>query len=151
MKLINGLLNYSVPWTLPDMYLFTGNSTVKKNGANVMGRGAARQVRDSFSGIDQIFGYELTQLPGANLIWVVKDESADDASYLGWFKVKQNWYEPASIHLIQESTLQLWDQALKQSERTFHMNFPGVGNGQLAIEKVLPIVEQLPDNVLLYR
>jgi hypothetical protein len=133
------------------MYLFTGNSTVKKNGANVMGRGAARQVRDHFNGIDQLIGYELTQQPLAHILWIARDENTDDASYLGWFKVKQNWYEPASVILILESSLQLTAWAKTYPDRLFHMNFPGVGNGQLNIEQVLPIVEPLPDNVLLYR
>ena len=45
MKLIKGLLDYSKPWTIPNIYLFTGNPIVKANGAIVMGCGAARQVR----------------------------------------------------------------------------------------------------------
>jgi hypothetical protein len=146
MKLINGLLNYSVPWTLPDMYLFTGNSTVKQNGAIVMGKGAAKHVRDAYPGIDKVFGNMLQHNPGAHILLANLDQQ-----YIGWFKVKEHWAHAASLELIKVSTEELKDSANERSHLTIHMNFPGVGNGQLSIENVLPIVEQLPDNVLLYR
>ena len=31
-----------------------------------------------------------------------------------------------------------------------HMNFPGIGNGKLIPEDVMPIIKDLPDNVKVY-
>lgn len=39
-----------------DLFLITTNSTLKKNGALLMGRGIARQARDLFPGLDLALG-----------------------------------------------------------------------------------------------
>ena len=70
MKLVHDKLYYTVGWTLPEVFLFTGNPVIKKNGAIVMGRGAAREIRDHYPGIDLSFGTILTKKPNANLAWV---------------------------------------------------------------------------------
>lgn len=43
------------------VYLFTGNCYLKANGALVMGRGAALQVRDAYPGIDKLLGRLIRQ------------------------------------------------------------------------------------------
>jgi len=147
MKLINGLLNYSVPWTVPDIYLFTGNPIVKANGAIVMGRGAARQVRDLFPGIDKVFGSQITIHPHVSIIWLKGAEH----QYIGWFKVKEHWKLPADLSAIAASANALAITATAYANRVFHMNYPGVGNGKLTEADVSPYLEVLPDNVLIYR
>jgi len=146
MKLINSLLDFRDPWELPDVYLFTGNPVIKKNGAIVMGRGAAKQVRDCYPGIDKIFGDELSKDPHLNILILGKGKRR-----LGWFKVKEHWKEPAQLSLIAESVTKLTTLALDRTDLRFHMNYPGVGNGKLNISAVAPLLESLPDNVLLYR
>lgn len=147
MKLIQGLLDYSTPWTLPDVYLFTGNSYIKNNGAIVMGRGAAKQVRDTYPGIDKLFGEVIEKKPHLFLTWV----SLPNEQVIGWFKVKRFWSENARIELIKASTKALKEVAEPRSTITFHMNYPGIGNGGLTFEDVQPIVETLPDNVWIYK
>ena len=146
MKLIHNLLDYSVPWQLPDVFLFTGNPVIKRNGAIVMGRGAAKQVRDTYPGIDKSFGVVLTKKPEAVLAWV--SVAADQ--HLGWFKVKQHWQNNASLELITYATEALMRVAETHPATTFHMNFPGIGNGKLNSNAVLPILHALPDNVWVY-
>lgn len=46
-----------------DVLIVTGNSTLKSNGAVVMGRGAAMQMRDRFKDIDKEFGALIKQSP----------------------------------------------------------------------------------------
>lgn len=147
MKLIHKLLDYSKPWTLPDVYLFTGNPIIKKDGAIVMGRGAAKQVRDTYPGIDQSFGMIIQRKPQTNLAWI----SLPNDMHLGWFKVKNHWAEQANELLIKDSTEILDRIANKHRDKTFHMNFPGIGNGKLGIDRVMPIIELLPDNVWIYK
>lgn len=147
MKLIEGLLDYGKPWTMPDVYLFTGNSTVKKNGAIVMGRGAARQVRDTYPGIDESFGLILKAKPLKHIAWT----SLLNEQHIGWFKVKDHWAEAAKIELIQASTERLRVLATKKPNITFHMNYPGIGNGRLSIADVSIVLSLLPDNVRIYK
>ena len=147
MKLIEGLLDYGKPWTLPDVYLFTGNGIIKKNGAIVMGRGAAKQVRDTYPGIDESFGAIIQRKPNANIVWV----SLPNDQHLGWFKVKDHWIEPAKLELIQISTERLRVLATNKKKITFHMNYPGIGNGKLSIADVGIILSTLPDNVRIYK
>lgn len=149
MIIVDKLLDYTKPWSLPEVYLFTGNSTVKNNGAIVMGRGAARQVRDHFPMIDQSFGNIIKHRPNAHLAWI----TLPNEQHIGWFKVKDFWRDPAKLELIRKSTKLLASIANRHlnPELTFHMNFPGIGNGRLEYDSVLEIVSQLPDNVYLYK
>jgi len=149
MILIEGLLNYSVPWQLPDIYLFTGNPVVKRDGSIVMGRGAAKQVRDSIPGVDLLFGMGIIENPTANLLWT--STSGVPETRLGWFKVKTHWKDPAEMSIIEESVEQLAAVATARPHFTFHMNYPGVGNGRLGVQDVQPLLEKLPNNVLIYK
>lgn len=146
MKLINSLLDYSDPWADPDIYLFTGNAVIKKNGAIVMGRGAAKQVRDRYPGIDLVFGKHLKEEPHLNVLILGKADRQ-----LGWFKVKDHWKEPAKLSIISKSVTKLTTIAMENPDLRFHMNYPGVGNGKLNVGMVAPLLQALPDNVLLYR
>jgi hypothetical protein len=147
MKVKSGLLNYISPWNYPNVYLFSGNNTIKKNGAVVMGRGAARQCRDRYPGIDHAFGAALKQDPYAHLLWLELYHN----QHLGWFKVKHAWNEPAVRRLIERSASELAIEAEKRRNTIFHMNYPGIGNGTLDIKEVEPLLACLPDNVILYK
>ena len=147
MKLIRHLLDYSTPWALPNVYIFTGNGSVKNNGAIVMGRGAAKQVRDSYPGIDKKLGMHISLCPQAYFFHIA---IASD-QFIGWFKVKNHWQQPADLKLIELATTALSLHASEYPIHTYHMNFPGVGNGRLNDSAVLPIIESLPDNVWIYR
>ena len=147
MKLIDGLLDYSTKWTLPNVYLFTGNAIIKNNGAIVMGRGAAKQVRDSYPDIDKSFGAVIEARPNTLIQWV----SLPGDQHIGWFRVKNHWRENAKVELIQMSAERLSDIANKHPDVTFHMNYPGIGNGKLNVEAVQRHIEKMPDNVWVYK
>jgi len=147
MKLINQLLDYTKPWNKPDVYLFTGNPIVKQNGAIVMGRGAAKQVRDTYPGIDMQFGQKIQAIPEALIVWV----KVQNDQWLGWFKVKHHWQNAADLELIRESCRLLWEIAMEQPDIQFHMNYPGIGNGKLTEHEVGHMIHFLPDNVLIYK
>lgn len=144
MKLVKGLIDYSVK---PDntILLFTGNAFIKKNGALVMGRGAAKQVRDLYPGIDKDFGTEIRK-------------SADPWNYgvvllpcnIGVFQVKKDWFDKADLNIIKRSVKKLKWMAMYSAVHDIHMNFPGIGNGKLNREDVLPLLQDLPDNVVIY-
>lgn len=91
MILIHQLLDYATPWSLPNVYLFTGNGIVRKDGGIVMGRGAARQVRDLYPSVQYILGRSITKKPLAKIMF----GTIGKAQWIGWFKVKYHWGDPA--------------------------------------------------------
>jgi hypothetical protein len=147
MKLINGLLQYHKPWKLPNVYIFTGNPIIKNNGTIVMGRGAAKQVRDSYPGIDRDIARAITRTPTRHVIW----HAIAKSQWVGWFKVKDHWADPARMTIIVESVKQLRMVVEEFPDHIFHMNYPGIGNGKLPIEAVERAISVLPDNVWVYR
>jgi len=147
MKIIDGLLDYSKPWGRPDLYLFTGNAAITHDGRLVMGRGAAKECRDRYPGIDREFAAKIQAKPEKHVLWI----ELDTEQILGWFKVKEHWADDASLRLIQQSVAALNALALRRDDRQFHMNYPGIGNGRIPENMVEPLLQCLPDNVLIYR
>ncbi len=141
MNIVNNLLDYSTPWSLPDVYLFTGNPIRRKDGAIVMGRGAALAVKSAYPQIQ--YGFQGNK----PLRW----ETITDKQHIGWFQVKEHWAHPAQIELVEQATLALEKVAYNRPNINFHINYPAVGNGQLTESQVAPILDLLPDNVYVYR
>lgn len=125
-------------------FIITTNAIVKRNGALVMGRGIAQQVRDRYPGIDVECGraIERGQYPDQQY-GLILNVSGD----LGLFQVKRHYKDVADIHLIHYSTKMLYAHATQHPDLTYAMNFPGIGNGKLAYNDVKPWVDSLPNNV----
>lgn len=143
VEIIDRLLDYSEDWTLPEVRLFTGNPIRNKSGGIVMGRGAARQVRDTYLGIDKLFK---TDKP---VTWV--EVPGKSQQWLGWFKVKHHWKDEACLDLIKESADFLAAIANLRPGHTFKINAPGIGNGKLQWSDVEPLLQVLPDSCLVYK
>lgn len=142
------LLDYSRKPAAGHEYVFTGNAYVRADGALVMGRGAAKQVRDLYYRVQ----YELGEKVNIDSRYhLLRSESAGFPIWV--FQVKTHFKSNADIGLIKESTVVLKFVATTYPETTFHMNFPGIGNGKLANKEddIYQILLQLPDNVIVYR
>ena len=142
MQIVNARLDYRTPWKFPVVQLFTGNDTRRRDGAIVMGRGAAREVRDRWPAVQYGFHGDLP----------VRFESIATDQVIGWFQVKRHWGDQADPALIKRSAEYLaWivQQPLNQ-RLEWHMNYPGIGNGRLTRDVVEPLLQVLPDNVYLY-
>lgn len=133
--------------TSGDIYLVTTNSYIRKDGALVMGRGAARQLASRFPTLPYELGKRITHLGEYNI--GVITQTNDKQLSLGAFQVKYNFADAADLDLIQRSADQLHDLAVRDG-RIFHVNFPGIGNGRLKYDDVLPIMQDLPDNVCVW-
>ena len=133
-----------------DYKLITTNSVLKKNGALVMGRGLAKQARDSIPGIDKQFGQWIQEFRNETGHWtyglLLPKPGFENADF-GIFQVKYNFSEAAILELIVYSTGMLAERARNEPNKTFALNFPGIGNGGLEYDTVKPIVDLLPDNV----
>jgi len=150
MILFEGNLDYSRASHDPsNVYLFTGNSYLKKNGALVMGRGAALEVRDMYPGIDRQFGYAIQKVcPPLGFYGLIV--GSEIRPNIGVFQVKHRYNDKASLELIRGSVESLQEYA-QGFDRAIYMNYPGVGNGGLLQTDVAPLLASLPDNVFLYK
>jgi hypothetical protein len=130
-----------------DYFLFTGNSTVKSNGCLVMGRGLARQVRDAFPGVDLKLGEAIDQTCYREASSPTRSQTNRKyhliiGQKLGVLQVKTRYDWPANPGLISDSLGVLRKYLEMQPEQTFFLNYPGIGNGQLAREDVAPLLDE---------
>lgn len=127
--------------------LVTTNSTIKTNGALVMGRGAALEAKNQFPAIDIHLG-EL--VAGRNKYGVVILQPYANGMQLGAFQSKYSYAQNSHAGLIAYSANMLWVLAMAMPWQRFAMNYPGIGNGRLHKSSVEKIIRILPDNVFVY-
>jgi len=134
-----------------DLFLITTNSTLKKgNHALVMGRGIARQAKERFPGLEVALGRHIQALCGNQGVYGLLVSPRWPAAKLGAFQVKQHYSQAASLELIRRSTAALCAWCAEHPIATVAVNFPGIGNGRLCREAVLPIIAQLPAQVTIW-
>lgn len=133
-----------------DLFLFTGNAALNGEGELVMGRGLAWEVKTKFPFLPKVFG-EMIGINNSMLTYgllIPKHHVQARASRIGVFQVKNHWKQDAKLSLIQSSVNHLINYlAMFPGMTSIALNFPGIGNGRLKREDVLPIVQRLPDCV----
>lgn len=133
------------------LLLVTTNSTVRNDGALVMGRGAALEAKERFPTFPFWLGEQMRHYPGGiyGVLWGYQDEQLRrSGTQLGAFQVKIHWRDDASLLVIAFSAGQL--ALLSQRHTRIAMNIAGTGNGRLNAHDVLPILEPLPPHVHIY-
>ncbi len=132
------------------------NSFIRKNGELTMGAGFALAAAQHYPHLARQAGFALG-FSGLHLrrfgFRIVTNSPKTDGkpTYVGLFQTKLHFKDPSSVDLIAESTDQLRQYALKGKHHTvLHLPFPGVGLGGLAEAEVMPILEDLPDNVVIW-
>lgn len=143
-----------------DYICFTANSFIKNNTALVMGAGFAKTIKDKFKDIEFKFGklisetkdfvkvhrtpYDILKrdFPKFGLVFV---------DNIGAFQTKYSFTNNSTVELIQFSTEKLKEFAENNPDKTIGLVYPGIGLGRLQEGQVLPILEILPDNVLIYK
>ena len=130
-----------------DLFLITTNSTLKKNGVLVMGRGIARQARDRFPGLDAALGRVIARRCGNRGEYGLLVSPRWPVAKLGAFQVKTDYARPAALSLIRQSAIALLSWCEEHPGAAVHLNCPGIGNGGLARAQVLPLLTSLPANV----
>lgn len=129
------------------IFMITTNPVIKNNGGVVMGRGIAKQAKDRWKRLPFVFGKNL-QKSGYRNIGRIGDFNGTS---IWWFMVKSHWAENAKLDIIQASTDMLDENFGNGIEKELRLrvdlNFPGIGNGGLEREAVLPILQKLPDNI----
>lgn len=138
-------LNYSRGIVGNEIYMFTANSTIRANGNLVMGAGCARSVRDFYQGIDKQFGEKIVHLQEFNVTFVKWKEQ-----WIGAFQTKLHWQKQSPMYLVRDSIDKLSRIANERPQWIFHLPCPAVNHGGQSVDDILPLLEQLPDNVIVY-
>lgn len=132
-------------WNGVDYFCITTNAIVKRDGALVMGAGIAKVVRDKWPGVDQAIGTAiLQQCSNGGIYGFLLGRK------LCAFQVKRHFKDEASPELIQRSVQELTAHAQANPDKAYALNFPGIGNGKLKYDDVLPLLEPLPNNVTVW-
>lgn len=125
-----------------DFVGFTANSTITQDGKLVMGAGTAKIVRDTFKGIDDRFGSNIDNLSDFYI-------KLDYQTRVFALQTKRHWKDESPIDLVKESISKLKDIAAFKA--TFAIPYPAIGYGGLSESDIQPLIEQLPDNVFVYK
>jgi len=151
MRIANGNM-----WdTDADIYIVTGNATIKKDGSLVMGRGAALDLKNKVPNIDKMFGALIqkraTRVDTNKYKYGVLFAKYQDGKYYGIFQVKWNFREQADLELIKYSIEKL-DSVIRTHfiDGRVSMNFPAIGNGGLSRKVVEPLLSNLPSNLTVW-
>jgi hypothetical protein len=138
----------------PGCIVVTTNAFIKRNGALVMGRGAALEATQRIPGIAFECGRAISLSKRENmhngyhryLFSMVRFPQEGKIGF-GLFQVKYHFKEQASLELIEDAVYHL-NFRLGREPMNVRMNFPGIGYGGLKREDVLPIIQKLDDLVV---
>lgn len=132
-----------------DLFLITTNSFVK-NGKLVMGAGIAKEAKNRFPDLPLQAGKRiLKQCGNLNSYGLLVSENWPK-NKIGLFQTKRNWQDKSSIEIIKRSLYDLDFWLIGRDDKIVCLPFPGIGNGGLSREEILPLLEFLPDNVWVY-
>lgn len=127
------------------LWCATTNSDKDKNGHLVMGKGTASVMKLTEPWIARAFGGMVTTPLYGLLVYRVRSDH-----YYGAFQTKYSWRQKSTLELVRYSTIKLFEWLLAHPTATVALPFPGINNGGLKREDVLPIISLLPDNVRVY-
>lgn len=134
-----------------DLFCFTANSIVKRNGRLVMGCGMAKQVADRYPNLSIYFGAQVAGTCGVGGTFGLIIAKLRPRPSVAAFQTKWDWRVKSSLKLIEFSVEQLTSLANRFPNARFDLNTPGIGYGKLSVEDVLPVLKRLPDNVHIWR
>lgn len=126
-------------WTFPaDYRIITTNGSINAAGRAVMGRGCALEATERFPLLDYELGRTLQQR--GNHVHMF------DQYKLLTFPVKEYWHDIADVDLIKQSVEEL--STYIHPKFRYVMPRAGCGFGRLQWDAVRPLLEPLPQNVV---
>ena len=137
-----------------DLILVTTNAYITQDHRLVMGRGAAREAAMRYPTLPSLLGDQILRhfkhLGEYGVIVIGGMPGGTEA--IGAFQVKRHYREKADPQLIRRSAEGLVLHLAKYPYyQRVAMNFPGIGYGGLAENDVWPHIQDLPENVFIYR
>lgn len=134
-----------------DIKVITTNGCINAKGELVMGRGAALDAKTRYPNLPRIAAQEIKKYPYLTMrgVYIYRFITIPNTQF-GLFQVKYHWQEKADLVLIGQSSLRLRNMAQVTPKVTYALNFPGIGNGKLDKKIVMLLLEDLPENVIIY-
>lgn len=129
-----------------DFVCITTNSILNKHGELIMGAGVAKAAKELHNDLPKLFGEAIKhkdKISGFYGMILVKDK------YVA-FQTKIHWKDRSPIDVVKKSVEMLNRTALKYNDKTFGLPFPAITNGGLSVDLVRPLLDKLPDNVIVY-
>lgn len=133
-----------------DLFCLTTNASINRDGTLAMGRGIAAEAAKRWMGLRRFAG-EAVRAAGDSYGLIILDDYYSRPKRFGLFQTKGDWRKPAVPRLIMRAAAMLSEQAQAHPEWEIVLPMPGVGEGKLQEEVVLPLLGDLPDNVLVFR
>ena len=122
-----------------DLICFTANSTVKKDGSLVMGRGNALAFKNKFKDIDKMFG---KRIDDGSLFGMSVIKGTPEVK-IGAFQTKVNWRDPSTYLILENSIKRLSDYQEYFPDEKIAICYPGIENGKLDKDKVSKLFEKI--------
>lgn len=128
-----------------DAIVCTTNKIVKKDGALVMGGGIAKDFRDRFQGLDEVWGKRVKRNPTQGLM-------VNSLGIWGYwqfavaFPTKHDWREDSYISLITTSARELENVTNAMDWSNVLMTRPGCGLGNLEWNTIKPLLQDFLDH-----
>lgn len=152
------MLEDSIIQDQKNVIVFTGNLTLKSNGHAVMGSGIAAEIARIYPSAPLWIGDQLKECYHchSNGYDAISQQKKPLRAFfyaglnLAMLATKKHFSERSSIKLIREGVTVLRNECLIREEKIFNLNFPGIGLGGLKKEEVLPIIEELPSNCIVW-
>lgn len=128
-------------------FIITTNPVINSKGAVVMGRGIAKQFADRYPAGPFDMAKNITKDIDLGYEPLFGRIHVYDKQAVYYFMVKRHWREAAHPAVIRDAARELRISAMDRPQERFDLNFPGIGNGKLPREQVLPLLDDLPSNV----
>lgn len=137
---------------------FTSNGVTKSNGELVMGAGIAKQFRDKFPFIAEVYGAKLRkskqewgEIEGNRPIWLPPSQTMNRPFAICSFPTKHHWRDQSDPKLIVNSAKIIEHVVFelnfnKRRINKVYLTRPGCGNGGLQWEDVKPLLTPILDD-----
>jgi hypothetical protein len=128
----------------PGIKIVTASSFLTSERKLFMGKGLARDLKIKVPGIDQIFGSMILENCGhAGRYGLLVYER------WGIFQVRYRFNDKPDLELIRFGIEQVREFA-EETNYIIHLEYPGIGEGELTKEEIGPLVDTLPGNVYVW-
>ena len=123
---------------------FTANSSLNKYGELIMGKGNALTVKELYPELPKLFG---SKIEDRSLYGCILDTNTNIIA----FQTKTDWQKSSTSSFIKNSIESLNNFAVNVFPSDIGLPFPGINNGYLDENTVLPLLLDLNPNVFIWK
>ena len=147
MIIVRNAIDYKKPIPDNEVVFFTSNSTLNNKGELVMGAGNALAMKEAYPQAPKMFA-DMVKLYPSRRIHITNPSLC--GGMIGSFQTKIHWRNPTPLNILMESIRQLNIISMLYTKITYHLPCPAINHGGMKEEDVLKLLDELPNNVLVY-